>query len=462
MNYKKHVFTFTTILLTVSAFLFLVSVVLFSKQSYWILFTLILVIFTLMFQLLMNFQSNLKLRAYKRYFRAGDTADFMLFIDIMRKTFTIQDLIKNLQEYLEKNCDASIIIDMGTSDDIQYSSVNVYTKDPEVLHAIKTRFSNWGNGCYFLDDKLCLISSHKNARGFFVCFNKAKLFVFTKLTKYFEADAFNDFYTEFCSFFERSANIEKMFVISALSKEWDLVADTQKSFLPEQMPIIEKIELASFFKPLVNVSGDYYDVIPIDEKRTLLVLGDVSGKGLASALIMGIILNTIRILEDKTNLVQLVLTIDTAIKAMNFEDKYTVLFLGILDTEEKKLSYVNASMADPLIISQSVGGVRIKKLESNCSLIGLIPIDSFAPETIQIRDNDVILIASDGASEMPNDEGVQLGDTEEWQNTLIKCSKMSAEEVINTVSSLVFKNLGDRKLKDDVTMLAVKVGKLWD
>ena len=93
------------------------------------------------------------------------------------------------------------------------------------------------------------------------------------------------------------------------------------------MPEVRRLELASYFRPLVNVSGDYYTVLPLDEHKTLVMLGDVSGKGLAAALVMGLVLNTVKIMEDKEDLVSVIYSIDRAIKDMKLQDKYTVLFI---------------------------------------------------------------------------------------------------------------------------------------
>jgi serine phosphatase RsbU (regulator of sigma subunit) len=83
-------------------------------------------------------------------------------------------------------------------------------------------------------------------------------------------------------------------------------------------------------------------------------------------------------------------------------------------------------------------------------------------DELPIRTGDVILIASDGVSEVSNEEGVQLGDTELYQNTIKKAATGSAQEMVDAVSSLVLRYVGDKKLRDDVTMLVAKVGKLWD
>ena len=144
-----------------------------------------------------------------------------------------------------------------------------------------------------LDDSLGIVSSAKTARGFFFVCGDQQLFIFCRYTKLFDADAYRQLYEEFSRFQSRSRTISNLTEISDLTKEWQLLADTQRSFLPQKMPVISKLQLAAYYKPLINVSGDYYSVLPINKHKTLLLLGDVSGKGLAAALIMGLVVNTL-------------------------------------------------------------------------------------------------------------------------------------------------------------------------
>ena len=187
------------------------------------------------------------------------------------------------------------------------------------------------------------------------------------------------------------------------------------------------------------------------------MLGDVSGKGLAAALVMGLVMNTVKILENKDDLPNMIRAVDKAIKGMKLQDKYTVLFLGIVDTEAMTIRYVNASMSDPLIITRSPTGYRIKPLTSNCSLVGIIELDEVNVTEQRLFRGDVILMASDGVSEVMNEEGVELGDTELYRDTITASAEKSPKEFIDDVVNLVLTYNGGKKLRDDVTMMVAKV-----
>ena len=153
----------------------------------------------------------------------------------------------------------------------------------------------------------------------------------------------------------------------------------------------------------------------------------------------------------------MVRAVDTAIKGMKLQDKYTVLFIGIVDTSKMTIRYINASMSDPLIITKSPEGYRIKPLSSNCSLVGIIDLPDIEVAEQRLFRGDVILMASDGVSEVMDDKGEELGNTELYTNTIKTSASKSPKEFIDDVVNLVMSYNGDKKLRDDVTMMVAKV-----
>ena len=149
-------------------------------------------------------------------------------------------------------------------------------------------------------------------------------------------------------------------------------------------------------------------------------------------------------------------SIDRAIKDMKFQDKYTVLFIGILDTEKMTIRYVNASMSDPIIVTRSPEGYRIKPLSSNCSLIGIIDLDNVVVAEQKLFRGDLILMASDGISEAMDKDGVELGTTDTYLTTIKNSANKSAGSFVSDLANLVLSHSGGH-LRDDVTMLVAKV-----
>ncbi|MBQ0040169.1 MAG: SpoIIE family protein phosphatase [Treponema sp.] len=380
------------------------------------------------------------------------------FITRMRFCYSLDDFYEAIGSVLEMKGDCSVMLVDREKNYVLYNSPDRLSCSSNTMRILEQNYPvDWKNGYFFIGDEFGIVSSYKQSRGFFLSQNKIHLYVFCRYTKLFDLEIYKTLVDEFERFLERSKTISDLSEIASLSREWKQLADTQQSFLPLNMPKIDKLSIAAYYRPLVNVSGDYYSVLPISPTKTLLMLGDVSGKGLAAALVMGLVMNTAKILEDKEDLPGMIMAIHKAIKGMKLQDKYTVLFLGVVDTEKMVIRYVNASMSDPLIITNSPSGYRIKPLTSNCSLVGIIDIDEVEVAEQRLFRDDVILMASDGVSEVMNDEGIELGDTELYQNTIKKSAAKSPKEFIDDVVNLIMDYNGGKKLRDDVTMMVAKV-----
>ena len=400
----------------------------------------------------------LKERLRNNVLYTKETEILSAFISKIRFAYSLDDLFNAIKQELEDRGDCSVLFIDRQSQYVIYNSPDRIVSDEQTMQTLERNFpARHSDGVYFIDANFGIVSNQNAARGFFIAHEKKHFYVFCRYTRLFDPIIFNQLYDEFVSFTSRSEIITELTRISELSKEWNMVAETQRSFLPKVMPEIKHLDIAAYFRPLVNVSGDYYTVLPITETKTLLLLGDVSGKGLAAALVMGIVINTVKNIKNKEDLPTMIRAVDRAIKGMKFDDKYTVMFVGVVDTEAMTITYINASMSDPIIITKSPGGFNLKPLESNCSLVGIIELDELKVETRKLFYDDMILIATDGVSEVMNDEGIELGDTELFKQTLQNSAFKSAQHFVNDISDLVLDYNGNKKLRDDVTMLAVKI-----
>lgn len=390
---------------------------------------------------------------------SGYTAYINKFIDALRFCYSFDDFYKQISEILELQADCAVLFIDREKNYVLYNSPDRISSYYTTRDVLSNNFpAGWKDGFYYLGNKYGIVSSYRQARGFFICYQGKQFFVFNRYTMLFDTEIYSKLTEEFFRFIERTKIISNLSEISSLTKEWEQLADTQVSFLPHDIPNIPHLKIATYYRPLVNVSGDYYSILPIDSSKTLLMLGDVSGKGLPAALIMGLVMNTVKIIENKEDLVALIQAVDSAIKGMHLQDKYTVLFLGIVDTEEMKIRYVNASMSDPIVLSRAPDGYRIKELTSSASVVGIIDMDDVHVNEMRLFRGDTILLATDGVSEVMDDNGVELGDTEEYIQTLKSSAAKQPQQFVEDIVDLIMRYNGDKRLHDDVTMMVAKVG----
>ncbi len=399
-----------------------------------------------------SYSKKIEQQEYKR----PKTKIFADFLRKLRFCYTTENLIDSIHNELEYTGDCSVMMVNAKEDTVIYNSTARFVSMPETFKSLQEVSKNLKSGIYFFNADLH-ICRQKQARVAAAVLESFRFFIVCRYLNEVEPEIFVTMFSEFSSYENRTTTLEKLLYLSELTQEWNMVAATQRAFLPQKMPETKSLDIASYFKPLVNVSGDYYDVISIDASKTLLVLGDVSGKGLAAALVMGVVINTIKIAENKEDLAGLIIAVDTAIKRMKLMDKYTVLFLGLVDTEKMTLQYVNASMENPVILTESPDGYKVKPLESTCSIVGIIDLDYIGVEERKLYRGDVIFMATDGIPETMNEEGVELGDTELYMDSIKSFAQGGAQDVLDKTAELALSYVGNNKLRDDITMLCVKV-----
>ncbi|MGN0731137.1 MAG: PP2C family protein-serine/threonine phosphatase [Treponema sp.] len=451
LNYLISAFLFMIV-----SFLFLPKVtVMVDSLYFWLLEFMLLMFFLIMSS---SFTKFVNKTIEDKVLKKEETKYIQLFIDSLRFCYTLEDFYEIIQTILEQKADCSVLYIDSEKEYVLYNSPNRLTCDKETLRVLQNNFPvTWPDGFDFVGDKLGITSQYKKARGFVLSVDKFHFFVLCRYTRIFDTGIYKPLLEEFIRFRKRTNTISSLSEISSLSKEWEQLAETQRLFLPAKMPNTKRLKIAAYFRPLVNVSGDYYTALPIDEHKTLLMLGDVSGKGLPAALIMGLVMNTVKIIEDKEDLITIVRSIDKAIKGMKLQDKYTVLFISIVDTQKMTIRYVNASMSDPIIVTRAPDGYTIKPLSSNCGVVGIIDIDDIHIDEQRLFRDDLILFASDGVSEVMNEEGVELGDTQLYTDTIKNSAAKQPQEFIDDIVNLIFDYKGNNKLHDDITMMVTKV-----
>ena len=141
--------------------------------------------------------------------------------------------------------------------------------------------------------------------------------------------------------------------------ELDLARDVQARLLPQETPPLKGLAATGYCRPARLVGGDYYDLLRLNDGRFAFTLGDVSGKGIAAAVMMASIQTLLRSLLQRTvahdarhnvsgqTLADAVTELNRALYESSTADRYSTLFCGILDLERMQITYVNAGHVVP-------------------------------------------------------------------------------------------------------------------
>ncbi len=254
-------------------------------------------------------------------------------------------------------------------------------------------------------------------------------------------------------------NIEKQ----RLEKELGMARRIQQGLLPSKIPDTPGLKIASRSRFCLEVAGDYYDVIRIDGRRTVMAIGDVSGKGAAAALLMSNIQASFRIaigLESQSADPKTGLDISDVVSRINDlicrntpPDQFITFFVGVFDFENKTLSYVNAGHNPPMLLRNSG---QIELLDKGGLLLGALPNMPYEQGVTALEAGDIIFLYTDGVSEAGDANGEMFGE-ERIKSTLKENHDSTPEEILLKLEDEVKGFIGEVPLSDDFTTLVARV-----
>lgn len=249
-------------------------------------------------------------------------------------------------------------------------------------------------------------------------------------------------------------NIEK----DRLEKELGMARRVQKGLLPGTLPSTPGLEIAAKSVFCLEVAGDYYDIINIDNKRTVMAIGDVSGKGAAAALMMSNIQASFRTAigisgqESGNQISGIVSRINDLIHRNTPADQFITFFVGFYDFSNQAFTYVNAGHNPPLLVRHNG---EIELLEKGGLLLGALPNMPYEQATITLGDGDLVFLYTDGVSEAENPTGEMFGEAR-IKTLLSEIHNLPPDDILARLETEVKKFVKDVPLADDFTALVVK------
>jgi len=244
---------------------------------------------------------------------------------------------------------------------------------------------------------------------------------------------------------------EKAFV--KMQEEVRLASKIQTELLPKTTPTIEGYEIAGTSIPAQVVGGDYFDFIPIDDQRTAICLGDVTGKGLPASLLMANLQATLRgqsFLSSSPK--DCLLRSNKLLYHSTSPEKFATLFYASLDSRNHLLSYSNAGHDFPFHFS---GSETPNRLKSGGLMLGAFEDFAFEEDTVSMKPGDLVVISSDGISEAMNSNLEQFGEGR-LQTVIRENRSASPQALIDTIVAAVRTHAGDQPQSDDMTLIVLK------
>jgi len=232
--------------------------------------------------------------------------------------------------------------------------------------------------------------------------------------------------------------------------------EIQQRLLPVAAPFFKGFDIAGKTFYCDETGGDYFDYITIDNRRLAVVVGDVTGHGIGSTLLMASARSVLRSqttpeLQDAGGLLAVLnrhLEQDTA------DSLFMTLFYGILDAEARTFCWVSAGHGPAFHYHRRTE--RFEELASTGIPLGILADALFecsGPNLVET--GDILLIGTDGIWESRDADGQMFG-IERLQEVVANTATGSAEEILSAVLAAENRFRGELALEDDLTLLVVK------
>jgi predicted permease len=269
---------------------------------------------------------------------------------------------------------------------------------------------------------------------------------------------------QFALMIENARLTDRVVEQETLRRDIALASDVQRRLLPDAPPQVDCVDFAAASVPARRIGGDYYDFVELRDRGIGIALADVSGKGVAAALIMSVVQASLRIISSEGDVPspRLVARMNQFIYRSTPSSKYATFFYAQLDEHGRQLRYVNAGHNAPYLLragrrsTAESAPPEIEQLSVGGTVVGMFPDMEYEEATVELWPGDVLLVFTDGVPEAHNPENEEFGD-ERLQLLLRQTAHLPADEISARISAEMKNWIRDAEQYDDLTFIVMKV-----
>jgi phosphoserine phosphatase RsbU/P len=242
-----------------------------------------------------------------------------------------------------------------------------------------------------------------------------------------------------------------------IKKELELAQNMQKLLFPQEFPDTDYLQVAAKYLPHQQVGGDYYDFIPLNNHEFIFCIADVSGKGVAAAILMSNIQATLHSLINYThNLKDLIIEINKRVINNARQEKFLSIFLAKLNTKSQQLTYINAGHNPPILFYEN----KLTELTKGCTLLGIAEVlPAVSVEIFNYTSEFTLVCYTDGLTDTVN-EILESVSVNALQEIIQKNAKAKPDFLNQAILFYAEEFKGENNFPDDIALLTIKVNDL--
>ena len=252
---------------------------------------------------------------------------------------------------------------------------------------------------------------------------------------------------------QRRAAAEKLEAERRAGQELEIARQVQARLFPQSFPPLKTLDYAGVCIQARQVGGDYYDFLNLGQERLGIVLGDISGKGIAGALLMANLQANLRsqcaIAVDE--LQRLLQSVNQLFYDNTPDNAYATLFFAEYHDQAQRLRYANCGHLSALLLR---GNDTLERLESTGTVLGLFKKWDCSIGECQLLSGDMIAFYTDGITESPNLRGEEFGE-QRLTEGLRRHRALASQELLAAIVDQV-RQFSPAEQYDDMTLIVAK------
>jgi len=239
----------------------------------------------------------------------------------------------------------------------------------------------------------------------------------------------------------------------SLKNDLEIARDIQQAMLPSGLYTAPGVETFGLSRPANTVGGDFYDILPLDDGRLVVAVGDVVGKGSPAALLMALLLAMLRTLVDEQlEPAALMTRLNVQVCRHAPASRFITLFYAVYDPRTGVLTYVNAGHTQPLLVRPDLS---CERLTEGGIALGMFDRSTYTTGHLTIQPNELVAVYSDGITEAENPTGTPF-DESGLEAALKTHLDQNLSAIGTAIVRAVEKHTADTRLADDLTVLLLR------
>lgn len=252
---------------------------------------------------------------------------------------------------------------------------------------------------------------------------------------------------------QRRAAAEKLETERRTAQELEIAKQVQARLFPQTLPSLRTLDYAGICLQARAVGGDYYDFLSLGRERLGIIIGDISGKGIAAALLMANFQANLRsqsamALEEPERFLR---SVNQLFYENTVESAYATIFFAEYDDSQRRVRYANCGHYAGLLLRRDG---TLERLESTCTVLGLFREWECSTDQRELFSGDVLVLYTDGVSEAQDGAGEEFGD-DRLISSLRQNRELSSKPLLTAMLDDV-RRFSPHEQHDDITLIVAK------